>query len=380
MTSADGRAGILVVGSAGAFGARAAELLARRGTHDLVLAGRTDATLAAQAETLAGIAGRRPRRAVLDARTASPDDLQRLGVAVVLNASGPFQGEGYDLARAAIAAGCHYVDLADARSFVAGFGALDAEARAAGVLAVSGASSVPGLSSAVVAHHREAFANIVDIDIAISPGNSFDPGGATVRSVLGGIGQPIRMLVDGAWQTVYGWQGLRRGDFGPAGPRWLGYVDVPDLALLPAHMAGVRSVRFQAGLEVSLFHLGLWLASWAVRAGLVSSLEALAPGLLTLKRRLHRLGSNRGGMTVTLRGIGRDGRKTSLTWRLVAHRGHGPYVPALAAVALTRRLLSGAETRRGALPCHAVVPLADILAEARGLEITTEVIGKPLPP
>ena len=68
---------------------------------------------------------------------------------MLINATGPYQEQDYSLARACIAAGVHYLDLADARAFVTGIGVLDAEARSAGVLAVSGASTVPGLSGAV---------------------------------------------------------------------------------------------------------------------------------------------------------------------------------------------------------------------------------------
>lgn len=380
MTSGDDRSGILVVGAAGAFGARIASLLGKVPSADLVLAGRRQAALKAQAEALARETGRKMPYSVLDANQVSARDIARLGTAIVINASGPFQGESYALARAAIGAGCHYIDLADARGFVVGFRRLDSEAKTRDVLAVSGASSVPGLSSAVIRAHRDAFAGIEEVDIAISPGNSFDPGVATVRSVLSGVGQPLRMLVDGEWRTVLGWQGLRRGDFGAAGRRWLGYVDVPDLELMPDHVAGVKTVRFQAGLEVSLFHLGLWAASWLVRGGIAASLAPLAPGLLAVKRRLGFLGSDKGGMTVTLRGLGRDGQAKALRWLLVAGSGHGPYVPALASVALAKRLLSGAEGRRGALACHGVVALADILAEAHGLDITTTIKEEPLPP
>lgn len=374
------RFSILIVGSTGAFGTKIAELLSRGGDLDLILAGRTAASLVVQADALSKSIGRRVRTAVVDANRIGADDLKPLGADLVINASGPYQGSDYGLARAAIAARCHYIDLADARDFVVGFRSLDDEARAADVLAVSGASSVPGISSAVVAHYRDAFAGLQMIDIAISPGNAFDPGVATVASVLGGVGQPIRVFQDGEWRTVYGWQGLRRMRFGTAGRRWLGYVDVPDLALFPAHGVSLRTVRFQAGLEVSMFHLGLWCASWLVRWGLVSSLAPLAPRLLAIKRALHRLGSDRGGMTVEMRGLGREGTPKAITWLLVAESNHGPYVPALTAVALARRLASGAETRRGALPCHGIVRLADILAEAQGLDITCTAHEKTLPP
>lgn len=370
---------IVIVGSTGAFGARIAELLARGGDADLILAGRTRASLEAQADTLSRGAGRAVRHAVLDAGGTRARDLAELGARLVINASGPFKGSSYALARAAIAAGCHYIDLADAREFVGGFGVLDAAARAANVLAVSGASSVPGVSSAVVAQCRSRFARFDALDIAISPGNAFDPGVATVASVLGGVGQPIRMLHDGAWRTVYGWQGLGRRSFGEAGQRWLSYVDVPDLDLFPAHEGGLKSVRFRAGLEVSLFHLGLWGASWLVRSGAVRSLTAIAARLLAVKRALSWLGSDRGGMIVEMRGAGHDGQPKTVTWLLVAKSNHGPYVPALASVALAKRLASGAETRRGAMPCYETVGLADILTEASGLDIMCTTNEETLP-
>ena len=376
---------ILIVGGTGAFGARIAELLARDAAIEVILGGRTRGALDAQARVLSGASGRSTGIAVLDATQVCGDDIAKTGAALVINASGPFQTSDYRLAQAAIAAPCHYIDLADAPEFVTRFPSLDGAARAADVLAVSGASSVPGLSSAVVSQHRAAFSRLERLDIAISPGNAFDPGVATVASVLGGVGQPLRMLDGGVWRSVYGWQGLKRVDFGAAGTRWAGYVDVPDLVLFPAHDAelpaggpGLGTVRFQAGLEVAAFHLGLWAASWIVRSGLVRSLAPLAPTLLRIKRSFAGLGSDRGGMVVSMSGTGVDGERKTLRWLLVARSGHGPYVPALASVALARRLASGLETRRGAHACFGLVALDAMLAEARHLDIACTLEEKPL--
>lgn len=379
MTSQNRSFPILILGSTGAFGSKIVALLTGGRDFDLVLAGRNRHALEDQASALARLPGGRVRTAVLDANAVTADDLSRLGVALVINASGPYQGGHYGLARAAIGASCHYVDLADGRAFVTGIGQLDDAARAAGVLVVSGASSVPGVSSAVVAHHRDQFRVLEAVDIAISPGNSFDPGVATVASVLGGVGKPMSMLLGGAWKTVHGWQGLRRQSFGEAGSRWVGYVDVPDLDLFPAHEAGLRTARFQAGLEVSFFHLGTWAASWLTRSGLVASLAPLAPQMLAIKRLFNRLGSDRGGMVVEMQGLGHDGKPKALRWLLVARSGDGPNVPALAPVALARRLASGTETRRGAMPCYALARLDEILAEVQGLDIICTTNEKPLP-
>ena len=83
------------------------------------------------------------------------------------------------MARAAIKAGCNYLDLADGRAFVTGISRLDAEARAAGVSIISGASSLPALTSAVVDKYRGEFKRLDSIRIGITSG-ALIPGIATL--------------------------------------------------------------------------------------------------------------------------------------------------------------------------------------------------------
>lgn len=360
---------ILVVGGYGAFGGRLAERLAREADLDIVIAGRSRA----RAEEAAG-ALRRAANAVVSAVAFDADapdaaQLAALSPRVVVNASGPFQSQDYALARACIANRSHYVDLADARTFVTGIVALDAEAKAAGVLAVSGASSVPGLSSAAVESLAPDFRRLKAIQIAISPGNSFDPGLATTESVLGGAGRPIAVRVAGRPATVYGWQGLSRTEFPGLGRRWTGFVDVPDLELMGQRWPELEAICVRAGLEVGAMHWGLWALSWLVRCGIVSRPGRLAGPLLALKRRLSFLGSDSGGMIVTLEGLDAEGQARRSTWSLVARSGHGPYVPTLGAIALAKRLARGKEVRRGAEPCLGLFTLADVAAEMAGLDI-----------
>ena len=210
---------ILIVGGYGTFGSRAAERLAREGGFDIVIAGRDRARADEAARALQRMAAPASRisGARLDAASATAADLPELGVGIVINAPAPLQSHSSAPAEAAIAAHAHYVDLADARAFVTQIGTLDNAARAAGVLVVSGASSVPGLSSAIVRHLTRGVGGAVArqkkrntgprpaddeselsragitreivtpevLDIAISPGNSFDPGLATTQSILG---------------------------------------------------------------------------------------------------------------------------------------------------------------------------------------------------
>lgn len=363
---------ILIIGGYGAFGARAAERLAREIDLDIVIAGRSASRGAQAAADLSRTAIARVSHVALDASALEADALRSLAPAVVINASGPFQKQNYSVATAAIAAGAHYIDLADARAFVTGIGALDAQALRAGVLVTSGASSVPALAAAIIDHHVGAFLRLDTISHGITPGNGYDPGAATTASILSGAGQPMRVLTNGAWHSVLGWQGLWRCDIPGLGRRWMTHCDVPDLELFPARYAGVRTVRFSAGLEVDLFQLSLWSLAGLVRTGIVSRPERFASPLMWIKRRLKFLGSDASGMFVRLSGIGHDGQPRERAISLVARRNHGPYIPAIASVILARKLARGELAERGAKPCLGLFTLDEFKSEVADLAITIE--------
>ena len=94
------------------------------------------------------IASSRSAGARLDIDAAGfADSLRRLSPGLVIHCAGPFQGQNYRVASAALSAGAHYLDLADGRDFVAGFEEHnDAAARAAGRIALSGASNSNSLA------------------------------------------------------------------------------------------------------------------------------------------------------------------------------------------------------------------------------------------
>lgn len=112
---------VLVIGGAGVFGHHLARGLAVAGL-DVVLAGRS---LPRATDAVAELKTANPPACVsaisLDTATLTPQDLLQTGAAVIVDAAEPFQGADSRTARAAIAAGLHYVDLADARDFVSPF-------------------------------------------------------------------------------------------------------------------------------------------------------------------------------------------------------------------------------------------------------------------
>jgi hypothetical protein len=364
---------VLVVGGSGAFGSRLVRGLAATTELGIVIAGRSHE----RAEALAGaIANERPGR---DVRTVSLDrglvtaaELAALDVFAVVDAAGPFQGGDYRLARTAIAAGLHYVDLADARDFVAGFAQLDAEARRAGVVAVTGASSTPALSNAVLDALTQGWSRVDTVEIGISPGNRAPRGLSVVSAILSYAGRPVRLLLDGRWQTRPGWGLLTRRGIPGLGRRWLSLCETPDLDLVPARLSVRRSAIFRAGLELSILHLGLAAAAVPVRLGLLPTLEPLARAFRFLAGCLSRLGTDRGGMLVTAAGSDAEGRHVLARWTLVAEAGDGPIIPTLPALAVIRKLADGLLDRRGAGPCVGLLGLDDLDPEFRPYRIRTE--------
>ena len=185
-----------MLGGYGFFGTTIAATLARSGSFEVTVAGR-DAQRAADAARALGV-----RHARLDiAAPGLTDNLAALEPGLVVDTVGPFQQRDHAVARAAIAAGAHYVDLADARDYVCAVTALDAEARARGVLVVSGASSVPALTCAVIDRYAGDFGQLAEIEAGISS-SSRVPGAATVTAMLCQCGRPFSQWRDGSWGTV----------------------------------------------------------------------------------------------------------------------------------------------------------------------------------
>jgi hypothetical protein len=370
---------VLVLGGYGLFGGRIVRALAHDVGLHVIVAGRD------RARAEAFIASIENPQAALEAATIDTQaedfatGLRALMPQVVIDTAGPFQQrseegdarERYRVARKILAIGAHAIDLADGRDYVRDIVALDDTAKAAGRWAISGASSVPALHAAVIEAYRDRFADIDEVSSAIAPGNRTPRGWATMLAILSYCGKPFRMLQDGEWRIVYGWQSLRRFRVDDVGMRWLARCEVPDLDLLPARYPTLRTVDFRAGLELRRMHLGLWLATWCVRAGLIRDLRRFAGPLFRLSQRWQGIGSDVGLMRVSLRGRGHDGKPQRLDWTLIARDGDGPQIPATAAVLLTRKLARNALPGAGARPCLDLFTLAEFLATLDGFAMET---------
>lgn len=360
---------VVILGGYGNFGGRIARALAAERDIELVVAGR-DAKAAADFVGTLPRSGAKLEAAAIDHDAPDfPARLRALKPDLVIHTSGPFQGQSYHVARAAIVAGAHYLDLADGRAFVAGIANLDEAAREARVVVLSGASTLPALSTAVVESQRLAFSSLDSIEICIAPGQKTPRGLATMQAILSYCGRPFIELNGCESHRVFGWQGLRRWRHPDLGVRWAARCDVPDLELLPRLYHTVRSVRFDASLEFAIAHLALWKLAWLVRAGIVRRPESFAAILLRGARWLDRWGTDVGGMSVRLAGTGANGQSLQRDWYLTAGSGHGPEIPCIPAIVIARKLARGEPFSPGARPCHGMMTLEEFDAQVRHLDI-----------
>jgi saccharopine dehydrogenase-like NADP-dependent oxidoreductase len=362
---------VLVLGGYGHFGARIVRALSITSGITVIAAGRNPAQAAAR---LPGVDLSRIELCRLDTAEAGfADALAATGADLVIHTAGPFQGQGFDVAHSCLQAGMHYIDLADGRDFVRDFPAqVDAAARAAQRSAISGASTLPALSGAVVDALAARFDQLHGIDIVIAPAQATPLGMATVRAVLSYCGQGFDCWIDGRWQRVVGWSDPQPVNFARIAPRLASPCDVPDHDLLVQRHPGVATVRFRAALELPFLSRCLAAIAGLRRIGLPLPMEALAGVLARAGRCFDRFGTDLGGMRVTLRGL-RGGVAHTVHWDLTAPMLHGPEIPTFAAVLLARRLAGGQALPTGAHACLGLLTLADFESEFARWQIDSEV-------
>lgn len=372
---------ILVLGGYGVFGGYLSEHLASLPDMEILIAGRSAAKARAFCDQHGGLP------VTLD--IYAPDVAGKIAALkphIIIDAAGPFQAYGaapYRIAEAAIACGAHYLDLSDDAAFTAGIGQLDGPARAAGVMVLSGVSSVPALSSAAAAALSVGLSDIHVIESVILPGNRAPRGLSVIRSILRQAGQPLRLWRGGEFETVTGWSDRQSLSLSAAGApplknRWASFIGAPDLVLFPEHFKA-RSVLFRASLDLKLMHGGLgWLAG-LVRIGALKNLASFARPLKWAADRLEPFGSDRGAMRVRVAGRTNTGAYEERVWTLIISSGDGPRVPTIPARVLCRKIMSG-DVTPGARPCLEAFTLDEAEQALTALDAVTERSTQPFTP
>lgn len=350
---------VVILGGSGAFGSRLAQLIRREPGVELILAGRSLAKARGVAERLGAGA------AALDRDGDLAEGLRTLRPDVLVDASGPFQAYGerpYRVTEACLAAGAHYLDLADGAAFVAGIGAQDAEARGRGLFAISGASTLPALSFAVARALAAGLDRLDSLEIGVAPSPKAPMGLSVVAATTTYAGAPVPLRRDGRDSTARGLVDARRWRIampdGPAlAPRTFLLADAPDLRLAPVAWPELKSVWVGAGpAPQTPLHL-LRALAWLRSRGLTPPLTPLAPLFHQVINGL-RWGTDRGGMIVEAKGQ-RGGCSLTRSWMLTAEGADGPFIPTMACAAILRRLMRGQPPPPGARPATHELELAD---------------------
>ncbi|MFK0204232.1 DUF4166 domain-containing protein [Agrobacterium sp. NPDC090283] len=352
---------ILILGGYGVFGGRLAELLADISSIEILVCGRSLARAEAFCASWRGQARVRPL--MLDRRDiAHALRVQKPGL--VVDASGPFQtygGEPYSVITACIEAGIDYLDFADAADFVFGVSEFDEQAKAAGVFVLSGVSSFPVLTAAVLREMARTM-EIVAVEGGIAPSPYAGIGLNVMRAVVGYAGAPVKLWRNGRAAEGVGLSESRR--FTVAVPGGLplrnihfSLVDVPDLQVIPPEHPTMTDLWMGAGPVPEFLHRILnCLAKARKRFGL-PSFAPLSPLFHAVLNRM-RFGEHRGGMFVRAQGRA-AGRPMEMSWHLLAEGDDGPYIPSMAIEALIRKILKGQSPLPGARAGTRALELAD---------------------
>lgn len=362
---------VLIIGGYGNFGSFIASRLAPEDNIQLVIAGRDEEKARNYASKLQ--AKNKPESARIDINNGFAKSLSSIKPNVVIHTSGPYQGQSYHVAEACIHQGCHYIDLADARSFVAGIIQLDKQAKEKGVLICSGASSVPCLTSAVIDKYKGEFHKLEKIEYAIATAQLTNRGLATTEAGLSYAGKPFKTLINGKMKDVYGWADLKFRKFWKLGLRPIGSCDIPDLEIFPQRYPDLKTICFGGGLELKILHIILFLLSWLVRLRILPSLQPAANIMLKISFLFDSIGKDNSGFYMSMFGIDENGKSKQVDFEIVARHGDGLYIPSIPSILMAKKFANGQITETGAKPCLDIITLDEYLEALGELDIAWQV-------
>jgi len=238
---------------------------------------------------------------------------------------------------------------------------------------VSGASTLPALSSAVIDVLAQRLATIDDIQISIAPAQRSPRGVATLRAVFSYLGRPFDWYADGSWRRAIGWRELRRIHFKDLGWRWAAACNVPDLELLLRRYPRTRTVQFRASLEFAVQHFVLAGLATLRQIGIPVPIDRWVASFERMATFLGRWGGEHGGMLVSVTGKDPAGKVRRIEWHLTAGWHEGPEIPCLAAILVAERLARGDALPRGGQACMGYLELSDFEPEFERLGIKTTI-------
>ncbi len=391
---------VTVLGGGGAVGSIATKTLASSGVFsDVTVA---DINMAAARKVVKEAIGAKLTAVQLDAE--SPDSIRKAiaGSAVVLNCVGPFYKYGPTILKTVIGAGINYVDVCDDFDATEALLAMDEKAKKAGVSALIGMGSSPGVANVLVRFCADSLLDQVEaVDIYHAHGGEKIEGAAVVKHRIHSMNMGIPMFLNGQFTTVKLFEESGRAleedtEFQNVGTYRVYAYPHPETITLPHYLKGVKRVT---NLGLVLPPAYAELIKGMVRLGVTSEepvevqgqkvipLEFAVAFILAQRERLMKEAGITGPMgclKIVVKGYKNSGRNTyifSMSSRGQG-MGEGTGVPAAIGAMI---MATGKIKEKGVLPPEACVNPMDLLelaktsvktAGGKGFPITIEHIDK----
>ncbi len=341
-------------GMMGRFGVR--DLASKEIVEDLLIA---DYDLAA-AQALAGELGSKCRARKVDANNHAEMVETVRGFDVAMCAIGPFYKYEKKVASACIEAGVNYVSICDDYDAAADFMELDAEAKKAGVTAITGVGWTPGITSVFARLGADQLDEVEEIATAFACDPADTAGKAVTLHFLHAVTGMIPSYMDGRLQNIKAGSGLEQLTF----PATVGSVSVfhaghPEPVTIPRYI-DCRTVSLKGGLTDKLLVV---LCNITVAMGLTNTerkkdvvgglFNYLLPYLEDIGKPPETCSACRTDITGR-----KDGKWAHLAYGAAAHMDMLTCLPTSVAVQMVGE---GLVTEKGALAPEACLPPREFL-------------------
>ncbi len=361
---------ILIIGGTGYFGKKLCLKLGLLADIELIITSRSQS----KADDLARELSQQFPQAVakgiaLDHKIDLAAQLKTIAPDITVDCSGPFQTANYDVATAVIESGSNFVDFADAPDYLDGFQKqLSTLAHKHGVTAITGASTSPALSGAIVNEIVADWRRVDDIEIAMAPGGKGVVGASAIAATLTYAGRKVPTWSEGQTSSTIGWGTAKTVDMPIIGPRQVSPVETYDSQYLSKKYRVTSSVSFHAGLESSIEQFSMQMMGIFVRFSLPLGGLKMANLIVRLRKLTNIFTSDRGCINVVITGLDGNNKLVSVTHTLIAENNDGPNIPALPALAAVKHLLAG-DVISGAYLAPDILTLEDIKVGFEGFAI-----------
>jgi saccharopine dehydrogenase-like NADP-dependent oxidoreductase len=366
---------ITVLGGCGVVGTVAVKTLVSSGDFSEIIIGDIDLEKANECVSAIGDECLSTFRVDATDPTAIKQAIK--GSDVVLNCCGPFYRLGPIVLKAVIESGINYVDVCDDYDATKKLLAMDKNAKKAGISAITGMGSSPGVANLLVKFCSDLMLDEIDsIDILHAHGGEPTEGPAVVAHRIHSMTSPIPMYLNGKFTTV--------DYFGESGRaleqdvtfHYLGTFRCypyphPETITLPNYVKCKRVSNLGCVIPLEYYHM----IQDIVRLGIVSE-EPLTVGnqkviprdfaiahIIKERERIlkeTKFGEQRGCLKITIKGI-EDGEPKQYDFSMASvgqSMGEGTGIPAALGAILMQR---GKITEKGVLPPEACVKPLDFL-------------------